>query len=196
MDKGTWLPRVVGAFLVTMPYYPERSIRHDHEEGDMESRARLTPIVQANSARAAAWRVFFEASGRLQGILETRLKRTYGVSMPDYNILLALWEAPGHRLRMGELADRVVYSPSRVTYLVSNLSRDGWVERIPSEVDRRGYDACLTTQGIETVLAATELHQQTVSEYLLDGMTDADIDAIAKVFTTLDSRLRDGGKDS
>ena len=41
----------------------------------MESRARLTPIVQANSARAAAWRVFFEASGRLQGILETRLKR-------------------------------------------------------------------------------------------------------------------------
>ena len=113
MDKDTWLPRVVGAFLVTMPYYPERSIRHDHEEGDMESRARLTPIVQANSARAAAWRVFFEASGRLQGILETRLKRTYGVSMPDYNILLALWEAPGHRLRMGELADRVVYSPSR-----------------------------------------------------------------------------------
>ena len=196
MDKDTWFPRVVGAFLVTMPYYPERSIRHDHEEGDMESRARLTPIVQANSARAAAWRVFFEASGRLQGILETRLKRTYGVSMPDYNILLALWEAPGHRLRMGELADRVVYSPSRVTYLVSNLSRDGWVERIPSAVDRRGYDACLTTQGIETVLAATELHQQTVSEYLLDGMTEADIDSIVKVFSTLDSRLRGDKRDS
>lgn len=162
----------------------------------MESRARLTPIVQANSARAAAWRVFFEASGRLQGILETRLKRTYGVSMPDYNILLALWEAPGHRLRMGELADRVVYSPSRVTYLVSNLSRDGWVERIPSKVDRRGYDACLTTQGIQTVLAATELHQQTVSEYLLDGMTDEDIDEIAKVFSTLDSRLKADTADS
>ena len=159
-------------------------------ETDVESRARLTPIVQANSARAAAWRVFFEASGRLQGILETRLKRTYGVSMPDYNILLALWEAPAHRLRMGELADRVVYSPSRVTYLVSNLSRDGWVERIASKVDRRGYDACLTTQGIQTVLAATELRQQTVSEYLLDGMTDSDIDAIARVFSTLDSRLK------
>ena len=70
------------------------------------------------------------------------------------------------------------------------------MERVPSAVDRRGYDACLTTQGIETVLAATELHQQTVSEYLLDGMTDADIDSIAKVFATLDSRLRDGEKDS
>ncbi len=69
----------------------------------------------------------------------------------------------------------------RSTYLVSNLSRDGWVERIPSAVDRRGYDACLTTQGIETVLAATELHQQTVSEYLLDGMTEADIDSTETV---------------
>ena len=46
------------------------------------------------------------------------------------------------------------------------------------------------------MLAATELHQQTVSEYLLDGMTDEDIDAIAKVFSTLDSRLRGDGKDS
>ena len=89
-----------------------------------------------------------------------------------------------------------MYSPSRVTYLVSNLSRDGWVERIPSKVDRRGYDACLTTQGIQTVLAATELHQQTVSEYLLDGMTEADIDSIVKVFSTLDSRLRGDKKDS
>ena len=79
---------------------------------------------------------------------------------------------------------------------MSNLSRDGWVERIPSQTDRRGYDACLTTQGIETVLAATELHQQTVSEYLLDGMTDEDIDAIAKVFATLDSRLRGDEKES
>ena len=82
----------------------------------MESRARLTPIVQANSARAAAWRVFFEASGRLQGILETRLKRTYGVSMPDYNILLALWEAPGHRLRMGEFG-----RPRRLLALARHL---------------------------------------------------------------------------
>ena len=97
---------------------------------------------------------------------------------------------------MGELAEHVVYSPSRVTYLVSNLSRDGWVERIPSKVDRRGYDACLTTQGIQTVLAATELHQQTGAEYLLDGMTDADIEAIAKVFSTLDSRLKGDAAES
>ena len=46
------------------------------------------------------------------------------------------------------------------------------------------------------MLAATELHQQTVSEYLLDGMTETDIDSIVKVFSTLDSRLRGDEKDS
>ena len=34
------------------------------------------------------------------------------------------------------------------------------------------------------------LHQETVRHYLLDGMTDGDIDQIVRVFATLDSKLR------
>lgn len=152
----------------------------------------MNPINDPANRRSQAWRVFFEASGRLQGLLETRLKRAFDLSISDYNVLLALWEAPGHRLRMGELADRVVYSPSRLTYLVTNLSHDGWVAKVPSSSDGRGYEAVLTDTGIDTVLAATELHQETVRRYLLDGMSDADIDQIVRVFATLDSKLRTG----
>lgn len=151
----------------------------------------MNPINEAGNNRSAAWRVFFEASGRLQGILESRLKREFGLSMPDYNVLLALWEAPGRVLRMGELAGKVVYSPSRLTYLVTNLIQDGWVSKRPSSADGRGYEASLTDSGVQTVLAATELHQQTVREYLLDAMTDEDIDQIVRVFGALDMRLRD-----
>jgi DNA-binding MarR family transcriptional regulator len=95
---------------------------------------------------------------------------------------------------MGELAERVVYSPSRLTYLVTNLSRDGWVEKVPSASDGRGFDAVLTDAGIDTVLNATELHQQTVRDYLLDDMTDADIDQIVRIFGALDRRLKLGGE--
>lgn len=146
-------------------------------------------INEAGNRRSLAWRVFFEASGRLQGILERRLKKKFGLSLSDYNILLTLWEAPGHSLRMGELADQVVYSPSRLTYLVTNLSRDGWVARTPSATDGRGYEAVLTDAGMSTVLAATELHQQTVREYLLDDMSDEDIEQIVRVFSALERRL-------
>ncbi len=45
----------------------------------MESReARLTPIVQANSARAAAWRVFFERRAPRAFSKTHASKRTYG----------------------------------------------------------------------------------------------------------------------
>ncbi len=154
----------------------------------------MNPISEPGNRRSVAWRVFFEASGRLQGILETRLKKRFGLSLPDYNILLALWEAPRHTLRMGELAERVVYSPSRLTYLVTNLSRDGWVRKIPSAADGRGFDAVLTDAGVDTVLKATELHQQTVRSYLLDDMTDADIDQIVRIFGAVDRRMELGGE--
>ncbi len=150
----------------------------------------MNSIKEEGNQRAKAWRVFFEASGRLQGILEGRLKRTFGISVPDYNILLALWEAEMHTLRMGEISDCVVYSPSRVTYLVNNLVSDGLVERLPSSTDGRGYDAVLTEKGTDVTLAATELHQQTIREYLLDGMSNADIDQIVRVFSTLDRKLK------
>ncbi|WP_205649198.1 MarR family transcriptional regulator [Schaalia canis] len=151
---------------------------------------RKNPINEFDNQRSKAWRVFFEASGRLQGILEARLKKSYNVSLPDYNILLALWEAELHTLRMGEIAEKVVYSPSRVTYLVNNLVKDGLVERVPAANDGRGYDAVLTEKGVTTVLKVTELHQETVREYLLDGMTEEDIDQIVRVFLAVERRLK------
>lgn len=144
---------------------------------------------ETEQARVAAWRIFFEASGRLYGVLESRLKRSFGLTLPDYNVLLALWEAPGHRLRMGELAEKVVYSPSRLTYIVAHLERDGWIRKIASTLDRRSSDACLTSQGLDTVKAATRTHRQTVGEYLLDDMTDEEIGEIVRIFSNVGRRL-------
>ena len=38
----------------------------------------------------------------------------------------------------------------------------------------------------------TELHQETVREYLLDGMTEEDIDQIVRVFLAVERRLKKG----
>lgn len=166
---------------------------HIMKELEEARRAAAKRAHESAEARRRAWRIFFEASGRLQGVLETRLKRMFGLTLPDYNILLALWEAPGRCLRMGELAERVVYSPSRLTYLVAHLERDGWVRRVTSTRDRRSSDACLTSQGVATVEAATAAHEETVREYLLDGMTDEEIGQIVRIFSAVGDRLRHEG---
>lgn len=146
----------------------------------------LNGIGDRDNRRSLAWRIFFEASTRLQGILETRMKAESGLSLSDYNILLTLYEAPSRRMRMGELAEHLGYSPSRLTYLVNQLGREGWVERVPSDDDRRGFVAFLTEQGITTTELASRIHQETVRELLLDDMTDAHIDMIVEAFGQMD----------
>lgn len=146
----------------------------------------LNGIGDRDNRRSLAWRVFFEASTRLQGILESRMKTETGISLSDYNILLTLYEATSRRMRMGELADHLGYSPSRLTYLVTQLGKEGWVQRVPSDDDRRGFMAQLTDAGVAATEHASQIHQETVRELLLDDLTDAHIDMIVEAFGHLD----------
>ncbi len=150
----------------------------------------LNSISDANNRRSLAWRVFFEASTRLQGVLETKLKKGSGINLADYNILLTLYEADAKSMRMGELADRTVFSPSRLTYLVSRLEKRGWVDKAPADGDGRGYVATLTASGAELTEKATAIHQETVRELLLDDLTDGEIDRIVDAFERVDDQFR------
>lgn len=156
----------------------------------MEAEEPLNAIGEPGNRRSLAWRFFFEASTRLQGVLEARLKKATGTSLADYNILLALYESPGRKLRMGELADRVVFSPSRLTYLVSRLEKLGAVRKAPSTEDGRGYEAKLTEEGIALTEQVTAIHQDTVRELLLDELTDAEIDRIVDAFERVDEQFK------
>ncbi len=140
-------------------------------------------------ARVCAWRIFFEASARLQGILENRLKRQFGLTLSDYNVLLALWESPGHALRMGELAQRVIFSPSRLTYITTHLERDGWIQKTIVKEDRRSSCACLTSQGEEVVKKANTLHQGMIREYLLEGFNEEEIRDIVRIVQGFGDKL-------
>lgn len=150
----------------------------------------LNGVGEPNNRRSLAWRFFFEASTRLQGVLEARLKKATGTSLSDYNILLTLYESPGRKLRMGELADRVVFSPSRLTYLVSRLEKIGAVQKTPSNEDGRGFEAKLTEVGMVLTEKVTAIHQDTVRELLLDELTDAEIDRIVDAFERVDEHYK------
>ncbi|WP_099333054.1 MarR family winged helix-turn-helix transcriptional regulator [Actinomyces minihominis] len=145
-------------------------------------------IEERDNKRSLAWRVFFEASTRLQGSLETQLKTGANMSLSDYNILLMLYESEGRQMRMGELAERLGFIPSRLTYLVGGLIKAGWVNKKPSGTDRRGYVAALTDAGVEATEHASRIHQATVRQLLLDDLTDAHIDQIVDAFGHLDRK--------
>lgn len=135
------------------------------------------------------WRAYLEASLLLETRLDEDLRATAGLSLFDYHLLLLLAEAPGRRLRMGELARRLVFSASRVTYQVKSLEKRNLVLRRPSRTDRRVSYAVLTAAGLDVLRAAAPHHSDTVHRLFLDDLDPAETRVIDRVFNRLWNRL-------
>jgi DNA-binding MarR family transcriptional regulator len=129
-----------------------------------------------------AWRSFIESSWALHTHLEDELRAQTGLSMNDYHVMVTLSEAPQHRLRMGELASRLVFSPSRITYQISSMVKRGLVRKEPCPEDGRGQEAVLTDEGMAALEAAAPLHLITVRDSFIDRLDPTELAVIHRVF--------------
>ncbi|MDY7086468.1 MAG: MarR family transcriptional regulator [Actinomycetota bacterium] len=130
-----------------------------------------------------AWRTFIESSWALHTHLEDELRAQTGLSMNDYHVLVVLSEAPQHRLRMGELAGRLVFSPSRITYQISSMVKRGLVRKQPCPDDGRGQEAVLTDDGMAALESAAPLHLITVRDSFIDRLDPDELAVITQVFS-------------
>jgi DNA-binding MarR family transcriptional regulator len=135
-----------------------------------------------NEVEQLCWRTFIESSWALHTHLEDELRATTGLSMNDYHVLVVLSEAPGRRLRMGELAGRLVFSPSRVTYQISSMVKRGLVRKQACPDDGRGQEAVLTEDGMAALVAAAPSHLVTVRDSFIDRLDEEELAVITRVF--------------
>ncbi len=130
--------------------------------------------VPAGDADLGAWRSFLRAHARLTRRLDEDLRAAHQVSLAEYDALLQLASAPGRRLRMSVLADRVLLSRSGITRLVDRLVADGMVERTACTTDARGAEASLTRAGLDRLRRASQTHLDGVRHYFLDVVSVPD----------------------
>ena len=128
------------------------------------------------------WRTFIESSWALHTHLEDELRAATGLSMNDYHVMVVLSEAPERRLRMGELASKLVFSPSRITYQISSMVKRGLVSKQPCPEDGRGQEAVLTDEGMAALEAAAPLHLITVRDSFIDRLEPDELAVITRVF--------------
>jgi DNA-binding MarR family transcriptional regulator len=119
----------------------------------------------------SVWRTLLRVQVHVSRRLQADLLAEHDLALGSYEVLLHLAEAPEGRLRMNDLADRVLLSRSGLTRLVDRLQREGLVERESCASDARGLFAVLTPAGRERMLAATPTHQQGVREHVLARLT-------------------------
>src|SRR2546423_12094174 len=89
----------------------------------------LTDVRWLTPEEQSVWRAFLDVSRLMSEQMNRQLSDESGMSLPEYEILVALSEAPDRRLRMSELADRVLSSRSRITHTVGRMEERGHVHR-------------------------------------------------------------------
>jgi len=118
-----------------------------------------------------AWRALVGATGALMATLDAELQAEHGMSLADYEVLVALSEVPDRRLRMSDLAGVLHLSPSGLTRRLDALTRRGWVQRERCPSDRRGTFAVLTDEGYAQLEKAAPTHVRGVRQHLVDRLS-------------------------
>jgi DNA-binding MarR family transcriptional regulator len=140
------------------------------------------------SGELATWRSLVDLTAELHRLLSTQLQEI-GLSSPDYQVLLALAEADGRRLRSSELAASIEWERSRLSHHLGRMERRGLIRRDDCATDNRGAEVSLTDEGAERFRQATVPHTRAIKQYFADALTPDQFHALADVLHSLDGHL-------
>ena len=132
-----------------------------------------------------AWQALLHAHHDVIRKLDAELHEEHGLSLADYDVLLRLARAPGRSLRMTELAERVMLSPSGLTRLVDRLVDEGLVQRDRFDGDARVMLARLTDDGRLALRHAAKTHLRGIREHFTGRLSPTQLRNVASTLETI-----------
>ena len=144
-----------------------------------------TPTPPLAPHELAAWRGVLEVHARVVQQLDAQMQAEHGLTLSAYEVLMFLADAAGHRLRMSEIASRVLLSRSGCTRLVDRLVEHGYVTRCAADDDGRGLYAKLTPDGVSKITAARATHHDGIRRFFLERLTPTDQIALGDIWSRL-----------
>jgi DNA-binding MarR family transcriptional regulator len=147
------------------------------------------PRRSPTSAELRTWREFIETVEALSWRLASRLQSESSLSQGDYQVLLALSEADGHRMRSSELAAVIGWERSRLSHHLGRMEKRGLVSRDPCAADGRGAEVVLAAHGSDCFRRATIPHLRAVRELFIDALTSEQLAAADDIAGTLRRHL-------
>lgn len=151
--------------------------------------------ISPRDPRLEPWRAFLVAHARITRRLDEELRAEHDLSLAEYDALLTIADAPERRIRMRQLADRVILSKSGVTRLIDRLVLDGLVERKACASDARGAEAVLTAEGLDRLRQASRTHLRGIREHFLAAVDEADLPTIERSMQSVADHAGPGGGD-
>ena len=130
-----------------------------------------------------------DTTTELRRIMGARLQQDCGLSPGDYQVLLALSEAPGRRLRSSDLAAVIDWERSRLSHHLARMERRGLIRRDDCATDSRGAEVSMTEAGAGIFRRATAPHARAIKQHFADALTPEQFEALAGILRALQNHL-------
>jgi DNA-binding MarR family transcriptional regulator len=161
----------------------------------MSSGHRITGAAKRQRLTArelVIWRSLLDTTAALGRVLGAQLQAS-GLSPGDYQVLLALREAEGARLRSSELAATIDWERSRLSHHLGRMERRGLIKRDNCATDSRGAEVSLTASGTEAFRRASAPHLRAIKQKFVDALTPKQLEALAEALQALQRQLQGEG---
>ncbi len=139
---------------------------------------------------ADAWGSLLQVHAGLVPTLDKTVRQTSGMPLSWYDVLLELAAEPDGRLRMSDLAERVVLSRTRVSRIVDELMARGWIDKHGHPEDRRSAYAEITQPGLAEFKAAAPTYLHAIEREFAGPLTNAELAQLAMLLGKVNPRQR------
>lgn len=135
------------------------------------------------------WRQYLTAQEELNAAVGRQLAQDWGMSTPDFQVLVRLSESHDGRIRIVELADTLLWERSRLSHHLTRMQKRDLIMRQDCPDDRRGAFAVLTSTGRKLLEQAAPGHAALVRHLVFDPLSEADLAKVDTLSASLLSRL-------
>ena len=108
----------------------------------------MSTVPELDDEQLATWRAFLNAHARVTRAIGRELAEAGLPDLAWYDLLWTLYRRPGRSLRVKELANEVVLSPTAMSRFVDRVEAAGYVRREADPADRRALQVTLTDEGV------------------------------------------------
>ncbi|MDP9799637.1 DNA-binding MarR family transcriptional regulator [Catenuloplanes nepalensis] len=137
------------------------------------------------------WRRFVAMQNRLMTQLAAHLQAEGGLSVPDYEVLVHLSEAPDGRMRSTDLIERTCWEKSRLSHHLTRMEKRGFVTRETRPGDLRYSDVVITAAGRAAIEAAAPTHVAHVRSWFIEALSSEELAVLGKLSEKVSARLEE-----
>ena len=136
-----------------------------------------TDVARPPKELLRLWLLALTFTNMVEQRVRTRLRVEFDVTLPRFDVMAALYDAPEEGLSMGEVSRRLKVSNGNVTGIVERLKKEGLIQRRTKPDDRRSQLVRLTDSGRTTFEEMAEAHEGWIAS-MLSGLSEEEVEQL------------------